>query len=467
MEKEVKFSQRGDVEVKRFLDIFFSILFIILLSPVMLIVSLSILIFDGKPVMFYQKRVGYNNEIFNIYKFRTMKNGTKESATAKLKDIESSLTKVGRILREYSIDELPQFFNVLKGDMSFVGPRPLIPKEKKIRKLRKEYNVFSVKPGITGWAQVNGRDNISDEQKAEYDKYYVENYSLSLDAKILLKTVINVVKGKDVNDSCGKNENKTTDDERENLIKVMSYNILCYGIGEYEWQKRAPHVVDLIKRENPDLFGVQEATPEWMEVLKKEFGNYGCVGVGRDDGNMLGEFVAIFYKKERFLIKSSGHFWLSETPNVPSKGWDSECTRLCTWVILKDRKTDKQIIHLNTHIDHVGKIARKESVKLIIDKIRGLKNIPIVVTGDFNLREGGSLYNIIVNSDVLRDTKYSCEDTMDEKTFNNFGGQEAEVMDFVFINDNFKTLKYRVVQDMNDDKYISDHYPVVSEITEG
>ena len=103
MEKEVNSLKEEMTEVKRFLDVFFSILFIILLSPIMLIVSLSILIFDGKPVMFYQKRVGYNNEIFNIYKFRTMKNGTKESATAKLKDIESSLTKVGRILRKYFI----------------------------------------------------------------------------------------------------------------------------------------------------------------------------------------------------------------------------------------------------------------------------------------------------------------------------------------------------------------------------
>lgn len=465
MEKEVNSLKEEMTEVKRFLDVFFSILFIILLSPIMLIVSLSILIFDGKPVMFYQKRVGYNNEIFNIYKFRTMKNGTKESATAKLKDIESSLTKVGRILRKYSIDELPQFFNVLKGDMSFVGPRPLIPKEKKIRKLRDEYNVFSVKPGITGWAQVNGRDNISDEQKALYDKYYVENYSLALDAKILLKTVINVVEGKDVNDMCGSNKNKITDEERENSIKVMTYNILCFGNEEYEWQNRAPHVVELIKKESPDLFGVQEATPEWMQILKNEFNKYGCVGVGREDGKSSGEFVSIFYKKERFLIKSSGHFWLSETPNEVSKGWDGEFKRICSWVILKDRKTDKQLIHLNTHTDHKGKIARKESVRLIIDKIKDLKNIPIVVTGDFNLREGENLYNIIVNSDVLRDTKYSCEDTVDENTFNDFGGTEAGIIDYVFVNDNFKALKYRVVKDMNGDKFISDHYPVVAEIT--
>ena len=148
-----------------------------------------------------------------------------------------------------------------------------------------------------------------------------------------------------------------------------------------------------------------------------------------------------------------------------SKGWDGEFKRICSWVILKDRKTDKQLIHLNTHTDHKGKIARKESVRLIIDKIKDLKNIPIVVTGDFNLREGENLYNIIVNSDVLRDTKYSCEDTVDENTFNDFGGTEAGIIDYVFVNDNFKALKYRVVKDMNGDKFISDHYPVVAEIT--
>lgn len=193
--------------MKRFFDVFLSLLMILIFSPLMLIISLAILITEGRPIIFCQRRVGYNNECFYIYKFRTMKNGTKENSTAELKNIESQLTKPGKILRKLSLDELPQFFNVLKGEMSFVGPRPLIPKEKEIRKLREKYNVYSVRPGITGLAQVNGRDNISIEQKALFDKQYVENQSLSLDIKILLKTVVNVIKSKDFNDSCGKEMN--------------------------------------------------------------------------------------------------------------------------------------------------------------------------------------------------------------------------------------------------------------------
>ena len=161
--------------MKRFLDLLFSIILTIVLSPFMLIISVLILIFDGSPIIFSQRRAGYNNELFNIYKFRTMKNGTRQTATADLKEVDSQVTKLGKILRKFSLDEIPQLFNVLKGDMSFIGPRPLIPQEEKIRELRKQNNIYSVKPGITGWAQINGRDNVTMEEKTLLDKEYVEN----------------------------------------------------------------------------------------------------------------------------------------------------------------------------------------------------------------------------------------------------------------------------------------------------
>jgi len=187
--------------MKRFLDLLFSIILTIVLSPFMLIISVLILIFDGSPIIFSQRRVGYNNELFNIYKFRTMKNGTRQTATADLKEVDSQVTKLGKILRKFSLDEIPQLFNVLKGDMSFIGPRPLIPQEEKIRELRKQNNIYSVKPGITGWAQINGRDNVTMEEKTLLDKEYVENKSLKMDAKIVFKTIINVISSKDFNDS--------------------------------------------------------------------------------------------------------------------------------------------------------------------------------------------------------------------------------------------------------------------------
>ena len=186
--------------MKRVFDFIISLFALIILSPLFLLISLTILIGDGKPVLFRQKRVGKNNELFTIYKFRTMKRGTENVASGKLENANAKITKFGRILRATSIDELPQLFNILNGTMSLVGPRPLIPEETEIRELREKYNVYTIRPGITGWAQVNGRDNISLEQKALLDKEYVEKQSLGVDIKILVMTVLKVLRREDVNE---------------------------------------------------------------------------------------------------------------------------------------------------------------------------------------------------------------------------------------------------------------------------
>ena len=194
--------------MKRFFDFLFSLLALIILSPVILVISLLVLASSGRPIIFKQERVGYGNKLFTIYKFRTMKDGMRQTATENLteEEIENDITFIGKILRKLSLDELPQLYNILKGDMSFVGPRPLIPQEEEIRAMREKYNVYSVRPGITGWAQVNGRDFISDEQKAKLDKQYVENHTVIMDIKIMFKTVWVVLAGKDVADG------KTTKD---------------------------------------------------------------------------------------------------------------------------------------------------------------------------------------------------------------------------------------------------------------
>lgn len=187
-------------KMKRIFDFTASLLLLIILSPVFLIVSLLILIDSGSPVIFRQYRVGKDNKLFYVYKFRTMKKNTRNAATADLAEAESCITKSGRILRKTSIDELPQLFNILIGNMSFVGPRPLIPEEKEIRRLRAEYGVFSVKPGMTGLAQVNGRDMLSIEEKALFDKEYVEKQSFWFDIKILFKTVLVVLKRENISE---------------------------------------------------------------------------------------------------------------------------------------------------------------------------------------------------------------------------------------------------------------------------
>ncbi len=186
--------------MKRIFDFVVSLFAVILLSPLFLIVSILIIVTDGHPVLFKQERVGKGNKLFTVYKFRTMRNGIGDIATSELNNANEKITKTGRFLRLTSIDELPQLFNILNGTMSLVGPRPLIPAEDEIRKLRAEYGVYSVSPGITGYAQINGRDNISDEKKALLDKEYVEKQSFWFDIQIIFKTFIKVLGRADIKD---------------------------------------------------------------------------------------------------------------------------------------------------------------------------------------------------------------------------------------------------------------------------
>lgn len=186
--------------MKRFFDVIVSVFAVIFLSPLFLAVAIMILIKDGAPVLFRQERVGKDNKLFTVYKFRTMQNGIGDIATAELDDANEKMTKTGKFLRLTSIDELPQLFNILNGTMSLVGPRPLIPAEKEIRELREQYGVYSVRPGITGYAQINGRDNIDDETKALLDKEYVEKQSFMFDLKIIFSTFVKVLKRSDIKD---------------------------------------------------------------------------------------------------------------------------------------------------------------------------------------------------------------------------------------------------------------------------
>lgn len=145
---------------------------------------------------FGKKRVGLNNQLFDIRKFRTMKQGTRNAPTADLKEFDHCVTRCGRFLRKTSLDELPQLFNILRGEMSFVGPRPLIPEEEEIRSLREASGVYRMRPGVTGLAQVNGRDLLTAEQKVAYDAYYVEHHTLFMDIRILFQTIAAVLTGK-------------------------------------------------------------------------------------------------------------------------------------------------------------------------------------------------------------------------------------------------------------------------------
>lgn len=184
--------------MKRFFDVVISLFGLIILSPLLLLTAVVIFIDDGLPVVFRQERVGKDSKHFTIYKFRTMKKDTRSAATGELHESDEQITKSGRILRKTSVDELLQLVNVLNGTMSIVGPRPLIPEEEEIHALREQYGVYKVRPGVTGWAQVNGRDALDDETKALYDKEYVEKQSIVFDIKILIKTVMVVLKRENI-----------------------------------------------------------------------------------------------------------------------------------------------------------------------------------------------------------------------------------------------------------------------------
>lgn len=181
--------------IKRFLDIIFSLLLIILLLPIFLLTYLLIMLFLGTPVVFKQKRPGFNEKIFTIYKFRTMVE--KRDYRGELLSDDLRLTSFGKFIRKTSLDELPQLFNVIKGDMSFIGPRPLLVEYLSLYD-KNQAKRHHVRPGITGWAQVNGRNAISWEEKFELDQYYADNIKFLFDVKILLLTLLKVVKGSDI-----------------------------------------------------------------------------------------------------------------------------------------------------------------------------------------------------------------------------------------------------------------------------
>ncbi len=176
-------------KIKRLFDIVMSAAALVILSPLFLVICIANLLTPNTSIFFSHERRGRRGKPFKIYKFQTMRNNTPNVATGLLENPDQYITKVGRVLRKTSLDELPQLWNILKGDMSFVGPRPLISSEMRAHRLRLEYGVYRFRPGLTGMAQINGRDTISLVKKVKYDKLYCDNWSLKLDLIILLRSV--------------------------------------------------------------------------------------------------------------------------------------------------------------------------------------------------------------------------------------------------------------------------------------
>lgn len=184
---------------KRLIDVVLSVIGLVVLLVPMGIIALIAYIDDPGNVIFSQKRIGKGGKVFRLYKFRTMRLSTpKYVATGDMQNPNQYITRVGKILRKLSLDEIPQLVNVIKGDMSLVGPRPLIPSETPIHEMRQRFGAYTVRPGVTGLAQVNGRDTVEPADKVRYDVKYVESFGFGTDLKILFSTVPNVFSGKGV-----------------------------------------------------------------------------------------------------------------------------------------------------------------------------------------------------------------------------------------------------------------------------
>ena len=255
-------------------------------------------------------------------------------------------------------------------------------------------------------------------------------------------------------------------------LKMMTYNIRWNNPddGENFWTNRKDYFASQIQFYSPDILGVQEATPNQVTDLASALPEYNRFGIGREEKGE-GEACTIYYKKDRFQVDKINTFWLSENPNVVSRGWDAACNRVCTSALFKDLKTKKLFWVFNVHLDHIGNEARIKGVQLVLSKIKefNTKNYPVFLMGDFNSEPDTP--QIAEIKKVMDDTREISKEKPfgPSGTFNSFKHNEAVTLriDYIFIskNSNLKVLKYAVLSDAINLKYPSDHLPVYIELT--
>jgi len=253
-------------------------------------------------------------------------------------------------------------------------------------------------------------------------------------------------------------------------MNIITYNIRYNTPSDKEnaWPNRRAEVMNLLKRHNADIFSVQEALYDQIMDLKDGMSGFDYVGVGRDDGNINGEFSAIYYNSTRYALIENGTFWLSETPEIPSKSWDAALNRICTWARLKEKETRMTFYIFNTHFDHIGVKARKESAILILKKIDeiSVRKDPVILTGDFNLKPEEK--PLVLIRQRLKDSR-QISATIPQGpvgTFNDFdfASKLENRIDYIFVNKMVDVRKYTVLTDSRNNHYPSDHLPVLVEI---
>jgi endonuclease/exonuclease/phosphatase family metal-dependent hydrolase len=237
------------------------------------------------------------------------------------------------------------------------------------------------------------------------------------------------------------------------------------------WVDRAPVAASLIRFHQFDIVGTQEGLKNQLEDLQKDLLEYAYYGIGRDDGKSKGEHSAIFYKKEKFIIIDSGDFWLSEHPGQPGFGWDARNNRICSWLKMKDKASKKSFFVFNVHYDHRGVMARKESSKLILQKIKEIAGTQSVIfTGDFNGNNQSEWYVTVNTSGLLKDALTLVDRPyINNGSFNSFktGNPSNDIIDHIFVTKQFSVKRYGILTDTYHGKFPSDHYPVLVELVLG
>ena len=248
-------------------------------------------------------------------------------------------------------------------------------------------------------------------------------------------------------------------------LTVMSFNVRnsAASDGPNDWELRKSATGAMLAAVRPDVFGVQEALPDQIDYILEAAPAYQCYGIGRNDG-VEGERMSIFYNTERMQMEDHGTWWLSETPDVPSKGWDAKYPRTATWALLSDLRTGRQLYFVDTHLDHRGVQARREGLLMIVNKVREMNpDVPMVLLGDFNVEPGDSA--LLALDGLMLSVRTTARKTTDEPSFNGFGLSDATLIDYIYYSGFKDVREFRVVNETFDEKpYISDHYPIVAKL---
>lgn len=260
----------------------------------------------------------------------------------------------------------------------------------------------------------------------------------------------------------------------QNSLRIMTFNIRYDNPddGKFNWTNRKSLVFSTITSHKVDILSIQEGLYNQVNDLEKAFPNYTRIGVGRDDGKQTGEFSAIFFLKNRFKLIDNSTFWLSQTPSVAgSRGWDAACNRIVTWAKLTDKETGKPFFIFNTHFDHMGEVARRESAQLLLKQVANIAGTDaFIVTGDFNGDEQSVPYQILINSvsPKLLNTRYVSTNGSKgpDCSFISFNVEfkKGEVIDHIFINSKSKALNHNIIDDNINGFYPSDHLPVLTDV---